>query len=70
LIFRPSSPPNFVAHFETLSPGIQTKAFRALRQYPHLGIYDLVDKIQPTLTLDEMAEAEKWIKGLKIMRSK
>jgi hypothetical protein len=58
-------PPHFAERFEKLSPGIQTKAFRALKQYPHLGIHDLVDKIQPTLTLSEMAEAEAWIKGLK-----
>jgi hypothetical protein len=54
-------PPHFAAHFEKLSPGIQTKAFRALRQYRHLGIYHLIDKIQPTLTLSEMAEAQAWL---------
>lgn len=58
-------PPHFAEHFEKLSPGIQTKAYRALRQYPHLDIYGLLDKVQPTLTLSEMAEAQNWIKGLK-----
>jgi hypothetical protein len=58
-------PPHFVEHFETLSEGIKVKAFRAPKAYPHLGVHDLIDKIQPTLTLSEMAEVQAWIKGLK-----
>jgi hypothetical protein len=58
-------PSSFAAAFDTLSPSIQAKAYRMLRQYPHLGAYDLVDRVQATLTLSEMAEATKWVRGLK-----
>lgn len=36
-----------------------------MRDYPHLGVYELADKIQPKLTLNEMAEAQAWIRGLR-----
>jgi hypothetical protein len=56
-------PAGFAEHFET--EGIKVKAFRTLKAYPHLDVYGLIDKVQPTLTLSEMAEAQSWIKGLK-----
>jgi hypothetical protein len=58
-------PQSFVQHFETLSEPIKVKALQALRNNPHLDIYGLVDLVQPKLTLEEMAEAQAWIKGLK-----
>jgi hypothetical protein len=55
----------FIAHFDTLSPPIQAKALQTLRAHPHLNLFDLIDKVQPTLTLTEMDEAMRWIGGLR-----
>jgi hypothetical protein len=57
-------PQNFAAHFDTLSPSIQEKAYRTMRDYPHLDIYALIDRVQPQLTLSEMDEAQRWIRKL------
>jgi hypothetical protein len=52
----------FIAAFDTLSPSIKLKAFQVLRAHPHLGLADLLDVIEPKMTLSETAEAEKFVR--------
>ena len=58
--------PAFAAHFDMLSSSIQTKVFRTLWCGRHRSILDVLDAVEPKLTLDEMAEAEKWVRSLKV----
>ena len=55
----------FTRHFDSLSPSIQTKAYRALMRNPGASLTDVMDRVEPQLTLAEAYEAEKWVRGLK-----
>ena len=52
-------------HFESLSPSIQTKVFRELWLHPGISFLDLLDVVEPTLTLAEAHEAEQWLRKLR-----
>lgn len=51
----------FAAHFDTLSPPVQTKVYRTLMRNPGIRLQDLADKVEPLFTLAEAAEANAWI---------
>lgn len=55
-------PAAFSASFDTLSPGIQLKALRALWRSPGIGLADLIDRVEPQLTLAEAHEAGIWVR--------
>lgn len=48
-----------------LSEGVQAKAYLALKRNPGASLLDVLDAIEPQLTLAEMAEAERWIRAWK-----
>jgi hypothetical protein len=55
----------FTRHFDSLSPSIQTKAYRALMRNPGASLVDVMDRVEPQLTLAEAYEATQWVRGLK-----
>jgi hypothetical protein len=55
-------PAAFSASFDGLSPGIRSKALRTLWRNPGIGLADLVDKVETTLTLAEAHEAGVWVR--------
>jgi hypothetical protein len=55
----------FISAFDELSPSVQTKALRAAWQNPGRSFLDLLDIVEPTLTLAEQAEAEAWVRKLR-----
>jgi hypothetical protein len=60
----------FVAAFDMFSPGLQRKAFQTLRANPRADLADLLDKIEPLLTLNEMVEAERFVRSLRRERAR
>ena len=55
----------FIAGFDKLSAGLQSKYLTALLHHPHLGVLDLLDLVEKKLTLSESAEAEAFLRGLR-----
>jgi hypothetical protein len=55
----------FISAFDELSPSVQTKALRAAWQNPGRSFLDLLDIVEPQLTLSEAHEAEQWVRELR-----
>ena len=56
------APTGLDMHFETLPENIKTKAYRVLRNTPHLRFEDMFAEVESKLTLDEMVQARAWWK--------
>ena len=55
----------FISAFDELSPSVQTKALRAAWLNPGASFLDLLDRMEPQLTLSEAHEAEAWLRKLR-----
>jgi hypothetical protein len=55
----------FISAFDELSPSVQTKALRVAWHNPGASFLDLLDIIEPQLTLAEAHEAERWVRKLR-----
>lgn len=56
-----------VDHFEQLPDSLKVKAYRTMMRNPGASLPELLDRIEPSLTLDEAAEAMQWVRKLKAM---
>lgn len=67
ILAESGNPAAFVKHFDTLSDGVQAKAYLAIKRNPGASFLDVLDAVEPQLTLAEMAEAETWARAWKAM---
>ena len=54
-------PEAFAAHFDTLSPAVQSVVYRVLLKNPGIHLHALAAKVESLFTLEQKYEAEQWI---------